>query len=75
MALGVVHGLQLVEVEDHQRERSLVTPAPGDLGVELLNERASVEQVRERIVVGEETHLFELLGRVHRGRRLVCKDA
>ena len=71
MTLRVVDGLELVQVEDDERERPGVTTAARDLCVEMLDERAPVEQVRERIVVGQEAHLLELLGGVQRRRRLV----
>src|SRR5205814_371157 len=48
VTLGVVHGLQLVHVEHDERERPGVAPAPRHLRVEMLYERAPVEQVRQR---------------------------
>ena len=75
VALGVVDGLQLVQVEDHERERPCVPTAARDLGVEVLDERAPVEQVRQGIMVGEEAHLLELFRRVQGGRRLVREHA
>src|SRR5206468_4099714 len=40
VSVRVVQGLQLVEVEDHERERTFVAAAARDLGVEVLHERA-----------------------------------
>src|SRR5262249_4984026 len=48
MALRVVDDLQLVEVEDDERERPVVPPAARDLGVEVLYERAAVEEGHDR---------------------------
>ena len=75
MTLRVVDRLQLVEVEDHERERPRVATAARNLGVEVLDERTPVEQVRQGIVVREEPHLLELFRRVQRGRRLVREHA
>src|SRR5581483_5425068 len=47
----VVQLLQAVQIAQHEAERVAVAHRPGDLAVEALDERAPVEEARERIVV------------------------
>ena len=57
MPEAVVQLLEVVEVAEHEPERTAVPRGTRDLTVEALDERAPVEQPREWVVVGEETHL------------------
>ena len=57
MAEAVVQLLEAVEVAEDEAERAPVARRARDLAVEPLDERAPVEQARQRIVVGEEAQL------------------
>ena len=52
--IGVVHPLQVVEVEDHERERPATAGRVGDLAAELLLEGAVVGETGERVHAGVE---------------------
>ena len=59
----------------HEAERALVADRARDLGVEPLDERAPVEQARQRVVVGEEAQLALVRRGDDRGGGLVREDA
>src|SRR6266851_5165926 len=69
--MRVVQYLQIVEVEQKQCERPAIPLASSDLYLELTHKGAAIEQVRQRIVIGEKPHLCELLSSEKRRRRLV----
>ena len=49
VADGVVDPLEMVDVEQQQRERRVVAPRPVDLGGQPVEQRAPVENARQRI--------------------------
>ena len=54
MAVGVVHVLEPVEVEEHDRDAALRAAEAADLHVEPLGEEEAVRQARQRVASGEE---------------------
>ena len=74
MAVAVVDLLEPVQVEHDQREWAPVAARPSDFGVEVADERAPVQEVRERVVIRQEPELRELVRGRERRRRLVRED-
>src|SRR6266566_1500148 len=74
MTKAVVELLETVEVAEHERERALVARRARRLAVEPLDERAPVQQPRERIVVGQKPKLVPVRRGDDRGRSLVGED-
>ena len=74
VAVPVVQLFEAVEVEHHQRERRAGLSGFGERALELADEGAPVRQLRERVVVGEVTHLLELGCERERAGRLVGED-
>ena len=71
VAGAVVDELEPVEVAHHQREGLPVALRARQLEPQPARERAPVEQPRERIVLGQEPHLAEPVGRLEDGGGLV----
>ena len=74
MAEAVVELLEAVEIRDHEPKVALVANGPRDLALEAGDERAPVEQARERIVVGEEPQFPEMPAGDERSGRIVGED-
>ncbi len=74
MAEAVVQLLEAVEVAEHEPERALVARGARHLAVEPHDERAPVEEPRQRIVIGEEPQLVLVRRRDDRGGSLVRED-
>jgi hypothetical protein len=68
---AVVHGLEVVDVEDHQREPARVAVRAGALAREGLVEVAPVVEPGECVEVGELARLAELQRVLDRGRRVL----
>ena len=62
MAVGVVDGLEVVEVEDDEGQEVPVAPGALDLAVEALREGAPVRQAGERVGLGQPRQLGARLG-------------
>jgi hypothetical protein len=75
MTEAVVELLETVEVAEHERERALVARRARSLAVEPLDERAPVQQPRQRVVVGKEPQLVLVRRGDDRGGCLVREDA
>ena len=75
MPVPVVQLLEAVQVAQHQRERPVVAAGAGGFVGQPARERAAVEQMRQRVVLGQVAHLFEVVRCVDRGRRLVGEHA
>src|SRR6266536_915439 len=71
----VVQLLEAVEIAEHEPERAAVPRRARDLPVEAVDERAAIEQPRERIVVGEEAQLAHVRRGHDRRSRLVREHA
>ena len=69
VAVGVVDALEVVEVEQHQRQRGAGAQRAGGLLVQALLEGAVVRQLGERVGGGE---AGQHAGRTARGRRPPC---
>ena len=74
MALAVVQLLEPVEVADHQRERVAVAAGPVDLGLQLADERAPVQQAGEWVMVGQEAQLVHASGQGQCRRGLIGEE-
>jgi len=58
MAVLVVHGLEVVDVEEHERERLTAPRMPGELALEELEQMALVVQTGQSV---EDRQLVELI--------------
>ena len=74
VAVAVVAVLEPVEIGDDEADRPAVPRRARDLTVEPRHERAAVEEARQRVVVGEEAELAEMLARHERGGSVVRED-
>jgi hypothetical protein len=57
MAVGVVVGLEEIEVDDHQGHRALIAPEVAEGGIRRLRQAAAVEQSRQGVRLGAASQL------------------
>src|SRR6266567_8470581 len=75
MAEVVVEVLEAIEIADDETDWAVVAHSARHLALEPVDERAAVQQARERIVVREKPQLVHLLGADDRNAGLVREDA